>query len=912
MAKLRTYPLKNSTSTSNTNSTRTGTSSCSTSSIHTNLVRKRHCSTEFPSFPMNKGSFLPSILEQEMEREPLINTEIDHVIQTKPRAPTTSLNSLTSTYFPPYDPTTLIWNESRTFNTQGFYCYCGHDRHLHRSMLQCHHCLNWFHVDCLKLHGPSSRGMLPFVTTYCFLCFPCASSTSSFSNLYVQEEQLVFSPPQWIEITLTSLANLMLKEFSQVYPVTSSASFLNHQPWPSFYFLRDDVVQFIESNWEALHPGCSSSQNGFDWHVCQANVGKVLCDHPDLFSAKTNIRFVLSPFTLSNPNLFHIKPTPRVAASLGSPWQPRPSSQLNPSKPSGNIGPPCPSLPTFHLELHPMPPLLATPSTLPLPHSSLPTSISTVSSSFSSSSSSSSSSHLQQQNSTTVFIGGPHPTFLPSPTATPPTHFLTHLHPPPSTPSLATPFGFHHALKSNSTSTSTSLSTSTSTTSPLSTSLTSTHHSLPNLFGHVPWLPSLSRPSTPLIHGLPYTSFPYTYALAELNPGFHFTPYRQAEPVHPSIVLSNEDRHSSFHVSATGLSGWCDQGHRAVRASVGVPSRSPPLPSPLPKTTTTTTTTTTSPSTSSLWPRGSQAGGWYYELFMDRPRTASGHVRVGLGTLFAELNGSVGSDGHGLAYLSTGDLVHHGLVRSYGRPIQVGDVVGVEMKVLENWHVVKTLLHQERSETLPSLSPSPSPPFIFLSSNLASCTHTSQWVRVQGHVYLETQWHPHFTDMQPKSLQATFETDHAETDQGGRFMQVSFFINGLSQGPVFMYTPFTVYPMVSCFRGGQVTVNFGPQFRFPPSSLQVTTLDAPIQPYIDMYFEQHTELCLEDLINEVVRWDQHTSKHMAMTSGSPSPSSSSESNSSTAFTSSSSSASVSKAEGHWKQVRVKWALHEQL
>jgi len=61
------------------------------------------------------------------------------------------------------------------------------------------------------------------------------------------------------------------------------------------------------------------------------------------------------------------------------------------------------------------------------------------------------------------------------------------------------------------------------------------------------------------------------------------------------------------------------------------------------------------------------------------------------------------------------------------------------------------------------------------------------------------------------------------------------------------------YPSVSLFKGGSVTLNFGPEFKYPPNDIKESW-----KPLCDRYDEIQIEESLNDIINEVSMEDNNT------------------------------------------------------
>jgi len=62
---------------------------------------------------------------------------------------TANSKSFSITKFP-YKLDQLNWDEKHLTNKQDVYCYCGNNLDFYRSLLQCFHCKQWFHISCIN------------------------------------------------------------------------------------------------------------------------------------------------------------------------------------------------------------------------------------------------------------------------------------------------------------------------------------------------------------------------------------------------------------------------------------------------------------------------------------------------------------------------------------------------------------------------------------------------------------------------------------------------------------------------------------------------------------------------------------------------------------------------------------------
>jgi Set1/Ash2 histone methyltransferase complex subunit ASH2 len=177
---------------------------------------------------------------------------------------------------------------------------------------------------------------------------------------------------------------------------------------------------------------------------------------------------------------------------------------------------------------------------------------------------------------------------------------------------------------------------------------------------------------------------------------------------------------------------------------------------------------------------GVHQGTWYVEVELTH-MGATGHARVGWSSKKAELQAPVGYDEHGFAYRDLeGSKVRHGAREPYGEPFKQGDVVGMLIHLPEGGRPIEV--------------------------------RDKKIHRFKGSLFYEDE-----QEVAPEPLVGS---------------SISFFVNGKPQGPA--YTDFkegTYYPTFSLFtlpeqtEGATLTVNFGPDFSFPPPA---STLPPPL------------------------------------------------------------------------------------
>ncbi|XP_065570163.1 uncharacterized protein LOC136033313 [Artemia franciscana] len=80
----------------------------------------------------------------------------------------------------PYELQSLTWDSQHIKNSEGVYCYCGGDGDWSKKMLQCSHCLQWFHSNCILC---LQHTLLNGDRFYRFLCGVCNCGPEYLSRL---------------------------------------------------------------------------------------------------------------------------------------------------------------------------------------------------------------------------------------------------------------------------------------------------------------------------------------------------------------------------------------------------------------------------------------------------------------------------------------------------------------------------------------------------------------------------------------------------------------------------------------------------------------------------------------------------------------------------------------------------------
>ncbi|KAJ7380308.1 Set1/Ash2 histone methyltransferase complex subunit ASH2 [Desmophyllum pertusum] len=173
---------------------------------------------------------------------------------------------------------------------------------------------------------------------------------------------------------------------------------------------------------------------------------------------------------------------------------------------------------------------------------------------------------------------------------------------------------------------------------------------------------------------------------------------------------------------------------------------------------------------------GVTKGNWYFEATVDLPAdTAS---RIGWSQLYGNLQAPLGYDKFSYSWRSKkGTRFHESRGKHYSDGYTNGDVIGFYISLPEN--------NRHPAEFLP-------PTF-----------KDKALIKFKSHLYFEEK---DLVDKAEKNLKAIPES------------QVKFYKNGVCQGVAWqdIYDG-TYYPAVSLYKNATVTLNFGPDFQFPPT-----------------------------------------------------------------------------------------------
>ncbi|KAL9979830.1 hypothetical protein ACROYT_G017548 [Oculina patagonica] len=201
---------------------------------------------------------------------------------------------------------------------------------------------------------------------------------------------------------------------------------------------------------------------------------------------------------------------------------------------------------------------------------------------------------------------------------------------------------------------------------------------------------------------------------------------------------------------------------------------------------------------------GVSKGNWYFEATLDLPSDTA--TRIGWSQLYGNLQAPLGYDKFSYSWRSKkGTRFHESRGKHYSNDgYTTGDVIGFFISLPEN--------NRQPVEFLP-------PTF-----------KDKALIKFKSHLYFEEK---DLVDKAEKNLKPLPAS------------QVKFYKNGLCQGVAWqdIYDG-TYYPAVSLYKNATVTLNFGPDFKFPPT-------DEEFQPMSYKAVEFAVEQSLSDLLFHV-------------------------------------------------------------
>lgn len=197
---------------------------------------------------------------------------------------------------------------------------------------------------------------------------------------------------------------------------------------------------------------------------------------------------------------------------------------------------------------------------------------------------------------------------------------------------------------------------------------------------------------------------------------------------------------------------------------------------------------------------GVTKGRWYFEATVDLPAETA--TRIGWSQLYGNLQAPLGYDKFSYSWRSKkGTRFHESRGKHYSDGYATGDVVGFFISLpLNNRHPAEFLPPTFKDKAL---------------------------IKFKSHLYFEEK---DLVDKAEKSLKPSPGS------------QIKFYKNGVCQGVAWqdVYEG-TYYPAVSLYKNATVTLNFGPDFKFPPK-------DEDFQPMSYKAVEFAVEQSLSDLL----------------------------------------------------------------
>ncbi|XP_074618385.1 set1/Ash2 histone methyltransferase complex subunit ASH2-like isoform X2 [Acropora palmata] len=197
---------------------------------------------------------------------------------------------------------------------------------------------------------------------------------------------------------------------------------------------------------------------------------------------------------------------------------------------------------------------------------------------------------------------------------------------------------------------------------------------------------------------------------------------------------------------------------------------------------------------------GVTKGKWFFEATVDLPQDSA--TRIGWSQLYGNLQAPLGYDKFSYSWRSKkGTRFHESRGKHFSDGFTNGDVVGFFISLPENDRKPATFL-----------------PPTYKDKAL---------IKFKNHLYFEEK---DLVDKAEKSLKPLPES------------QIKFYKNGVCQGVAWqdIYEG-TYYPAVSLYKNATITLNFGPDFQFPPT-------DEDFQPMSYKAVEFAVEQSLSDLL----------------------------------------------------------------
>jgi len=378
----------------------------------------------------------------------------------------------------------------------------------------------------------------------------------------------------------------------------------------------------------------------------------------------------------------------------------------------------------------------------------------------------------------------------------------------------------------------------------------------------------------------PYNRNGYKYDWIEEDPllkHIHFRKKNVLNSQGPGVFLSRLDRDPGITLKEDGLTATTDKGFRTVRANFGV-----------------------------------KEGNWYFEVNINKggeKDVINGpNVRIGWTRREATLYGPVGYDSYGYGYRDrNGDKLHESLSMPYGESFGSSDVIGCfislpkmkfpkpsdELIKKQNMKLTRKeedrLIHTQLkpSDLIDDLSLVP-----VESHSIVNNVRKRTVITFKQRLYAESLDYlpinsPGLLSYLDIKFNKSNDDDSSEKIIKSKHMllnhgsYITFYKNGKNQGTAFEDIPLCIpaavclpierrqltlgnyqraptladdgslgyYPTISLFKGGSVTMNFGPNFKYPPKDLDEQNIKW--KPMSERYLEIEAEEALWDIVDEV-------------------------------------------------------------
>ncbi|KAI5624429.1 set1/Ash2 histone methyltransferase complex subunit ASH2 isoform X1, partial [Silurus asotus] len=200
---------------------------------------------------------------------------------------------------------------------------------------------------------------------------------------------------------------------------------------------------------------------------------------------------------------------------------------------------------------------------------------------------------------------------------------------------------------------------------------------------------------------------------------------------------------------------------------------------------------------------GVRKGAWYFEVTIDE-MPADTAARLGWSQPLGNLQAPLGYDKFSYSWRSKkGTRFHQSIGKHYSDSYGQGDILGFFIEIPDNTETARALPDTYKDKAL---------------------------IKFKSYLYFEEK---DYVDKAEKSLKAMNKS------------RMIFYKNGINQGVAFENLYEGMYfPAISLYKNCQISVNFGPHFRYPPK-------DVKFQPMSDMGWGAVIEHSLADILYHV-------------------------------------------------------------